>query len=100
MDNIRFYVPKITTNTFRPKLGINIWKISDDGDQLVYSRYFHEDLMVQLGVNGFKDNEIYKGERLNYLTISDLHTEARILRIEITFLLLTTQTHAKYKDIL
>jgi len=56
--------------------------------------------MVQLGVNGFKDNEIYKGERLNYLTISDLHTEARILRIEITFLLLTTQTHAKYKDIL
>jgi hypothetical protein len=56
LDNIRLYFPKITTNNFRPKLGLNIWKISDQGDQLLYSRYFHEDLIVQLGVNGFKDN--------------------------------------------
>jgi hypothetical protein len=53
---------------------------------------------VQLGVNGFKDSEIYRGERLNCLTISDIQVEARFLKIEYSLLLATTQPHLKYKD--
>jgi len=55
IDNLKFYAPKITSAAFRPKLSINIWKVDDNKENLIYSRYFHEDLMVQLGINGFKD---------------------------------------------
>jgi hypothetical protein len=29
--------------------------------------------MVQLGVYGYKDSEIYRGEKLNYWTINDVN---------------------------
>lgn len=56
VESLRFFVPKIATNNFRCKLGLNIWNVTDQGDSLLYSRYYHEELLVQLGVNGFKDN--------------------------------------------
>lgn len=56
VENIRLYVPKITSTTFRPKLALSVYAVDDAGDKLLYSRYFHEDLLVQLGVNGFKDS--------------------------------------------
>lgn len=56
MENIRLYVPKIISTTFRPKLALSVYAVDDAGDKLLYSRYFHEDLLVQLGVNGFKDS--------------------------------------------
>ncbi len=81
IEAIRFYIPKISSNTFRPKLSLSIYAVDDAGDKLLYSRYFHEDLLVQLGVNGFKDNEIYRGARLNCLTVANLQVDARMLRV-------------------
>lgn len=98
MENIKFYVPKIATPTFRPKFQISVYVVEDNGDKLIYSRYFHEDFLVQLGVNGFKDNEIYRGSRLNCFTISNIQADARLLRVDISFLLLTSHAHPKYKD--
>lgn len=56
VENVRFFVPKIASASFRPKLQLTIFAVDDDGDRLLYNRYFHEDLLVQLGVNGFKDS--------------------------------------------
>jgi hypothetical protein len=56
VESVRFYVPKITTTSFRPKLQLSLYAVEDTGDKLLYTRYFHEDLLVQLGVNGFKDS--------------------------------------------
>lgn len=92
-------MPKISTAAFRCKLNINIWNVTDSAEKLLYSRYFHEELLVQLGVNGFKDHEIYKGERLNVLTIPNIQTHARLIKVEVSFLLLTTQPNNRYKDV-
>jgi hypothetical protein len=91
-------VPKIASATFRPKLQLSLYAVDDSGDRLLYSRYFHEDLLVQLGVNGFKDSEIYRGARLNCLTVANLQVDTRMLKVEANFLLLTSQPHSKYKD--
>ena len=98
IENIRFFVPKITSLTFRPKLALNIWAVDDHEEKLVYSRYFHEELLVSLGIYGFKDSQIYRGEKLNSLIINDFNTTARFLKVEYSFLLTTTQPHLKYKD--
>lgn len=98
MENIHFYIPEITTANFRPKLQVSVYVADDNGDKLIYSKYFHEDFLVQFGVNGFKDTEIYRGSKLNCFSINNIHADARILRVEISFLLLTTQPHQKYKD--
>ena len=98
VENIKFYVPKILAATFRPKFQISVYVVDDSGDRLIYSRYFHEDFLVQLGVNGFKDNEIYRGSRLNCFTIANVQADARLLRVDVSFLLLTSQPHPKYKD--
>lgn len=81
VESIQFYVPKIANVNFRPKLQVSVYAVQDEGDKLIYSRYFHEDHLVQLGVNGFKDNEIYRGSRLNCFTIANIQTNARILRV-------------------
>lgn len=81
VHSLRLFVPRITTPAFRPKLRLALWACSDSGERLLYSRYFHEDTLVQLGVNGFKDSEIYRGERLNCLTIPEINTETRFLKI-------------------
>lgn len=47
----------------------------------MYSRYFHEELLVSLGVYGFKDSEIYRGEKLNSLIINEVNTKARFLKV-------------------
>jgi hypothetical protein len=56
VESVRFFVPKIVATSFRPKIQISLYVVDDSGDRLLYNRYFHEDLLVQLGVNGFKDN--------------------------------------------
>lgn len=61
IDNIKFFVPKITSIVFRPKLQLSVWAVREDGEKLIYHKYFHEELLVQLGVYGFKDSEIYRG---------------------------------------
>lgn len=80
IDNIKFYVPKINNLVFRPKLQLTVWKVDDSGEKVIYNKYFHEELMVQLGVYGHKDSEIYRGEKLNYWAIYDVNTEARFLK--------------------
>lgn len=56
VTNIKFFVPKITSLVFRPKLRLTVWSVDAAGENLLYSKYFNEELMVQLGVYGFKDS--------------------------------------------
>jgi hypothetical protein len=53
---------------------------------------------VQLGVYGFKDHEIFKGERLNCLTIPDIDFTGRFIKIDVSFLILTSHPNLKYKE--
>lgn len=81
VESIRFFIPKIASVSFRPKLQISIFAVEDEGDHLLYTRYFHEDFLVQFGVNGFKDNEIYRGSRLNCFTVSNIQADLRIIKV-------------------
>ena len=81
VENIHFYIPEITSPNFRPKLQVSVYVVNDDGDKLVYSKYFHEDFLVQFGIYGFKDTEIYRGSKLNCFSINNISADARILRV-------------------
>lgn len=51
-----------------------------------------------MGLYAFKDNEMYKGNQLNCLTIPNVDISTRFLKIEVKFLLITTLPHHKYKE--
>ena len=100
IKKVELYFPKINQGN-KYKIGIRIVELNDDGEHQLFYRYFHEDLLIHLGVESFRDTEIFQKTQINYLSLPNINPspKCRFLKMEFNLLLITTKAHPRYKEL-